>query len=70
MGDDGGQIFSFVSFGGRDAACGVSFALGSIIALVMMSVGMGLASIIDVILGCGEVGRQYWCGQVDDEALD
>ena len=55
MGDYGGQRFSFVSFGGRDAVCGVLFALESIITLVMMSIGMVLASIIDVTLGCGEV---------------
>jgi len=54
MEDDGGERLSFGSFGGTDAACRVSFALGSIITLVRMSVGMGLASIIEGTLGCSE----------------
>ena len=46
----------FGSLGGMAAACGVSFALGSIITLVRISVGMGLSSLMEGTLGCSDVG--------------
>ena len=56
MGDDGGGKLLFGSLGGTAAACGVSFALGSIITLVRISVGMGLSSLMEGTLDCSEAG--------------
>ena len=56
MGDYGGGELLFDSLGGTGATCGVSFALGSIITLVRISVGMGLSSLMEGTLGCSEAG--------------